>query len=303
MTQRSVDTIRIELDGTSLAATRRRRSSEDEDAPTVLLLHGWPGSRHDFDAVIDTLPTESGDLVAPDLPGFGDTTIDPSDIDPSTYRRLVRDAVHGLLDAVDARSVLAVGYDLGASIAQELARSDSRVHALVLGAPVYAGIGERRFEPAVQAELWYQQLHRQPWTPALVSHDRATVDIYLRHFYTHWWGTGRVDDTHFSQVVNTYSRPRAFEDSITWYRAPTHGTTPAASPAPALIGQPATVLWGERDPVNPPRFADRLGEYFTDHTLTVLPGCGHFIPLEKPAEMAQAIQHALARLHGVDAVS
>jgi pimeloyl-ACP methyl ester carboxylesterase len=47
-------------------------------------------------------------------------------------------------------------------------------------------------------------------------------------------------------------------------------------------------------------WADRLGETFLDHELTLLPGIGHFVPLEAPEETIHAIQRALflAESHG-----
>jgi pimeloyl-ACP methyl ester carboxylesterase len=42
----------------------------------------------------------------------------------------------------------------------------------------------------------------------------------------------------------------------------------------------AVVAWGELDPVIPAAWADRLGETFLDHELSLLPGIGHFVPFE-----------------------
>jgi pimeloyl-ACP methyl ester carboxylesterase len=59
---------------------------------------------------------------------------------------------------------------------------------------------------------------------------------------------------------------------------------------PLAIAQPTVVLWGERDPVVPIRCADRLDEYFQDVVLERLPGAGHFIPRESPADVVEAIR-------------
>jgi pimeloyl-ACP methyl ester carboxylesterase len=199
--------------------------------------------------------------------------------------------LQAILNQIRATRVVVVGYDLGATVAQHLAGVDERVRGLVLGCPPYPGVGQRRFEPAVQAELWYQQLHLQPWAPRLVAHDRTTVEVYLRHFYTHWWGDGAVDEEHFQRTVDLYSAPGAFEASIGWYRARSRDRiSPARSSTPApVITTPTIVLWGDADPVMPIRFADRLGEHFADVELVELKGVGHFIPLEAAAEVAAAI--------------
>lgn len=47
------------------------REAGDRDAPTILLLHGFPSSSHEFRHLIPALATSGFHLVAPDLPGFG----------------------------------------------------------------------------------------------------------------------------------------------------------------------------------------------------------------------------------------
>ena len=39
-------------------------------APPVVLLHGWPGNRHDYRHVVPLL-TDAADVIVPDLRGFG----------------------------------------------------------------------------------------------------------------------------------------------------------------------------------------------------------------------------------------
>ena len=48
------------------------RSAGNPDAPTILLLHGFPSASHMFRDLIPEL-AESYHVVAPDLPGFGMT--------------------------------------------------------------------------------------------------------------------------------------------------------------------------------------------------------------------------------------
>jgi pimeloyl-ACP methyl ester carboxylesterase len=270
------------------------------ETDTVVLLHGWPGTSDDWTLVADAMQPLPAQTVIVDLRGFGRSlTLDHDPQRPPTPQDHLRDIVE-VLDEVNARDVVVGGYDLGATLAQQLAVSDRRVRSLVLGAPAYPGIGERRFEPAVQRELWYQHFHQLPWAARLVAHDRQTVATYLRHFYTHWWGDGAVDSEHFSSLVDAYSRPGAFEQSIAWYRA-RHRQRTGTKAEPrnsAPLAVPTTVLWGAADPVNPARFADRLNDFFSDVRLTVLPGKGHFLPLEAPEQFAAALSDSLRHATG-----
>jgi pimeloyl-ACP methyl ester carboxylesterase len=65
-------------------------------------------------------------------------------------------------------------------------------------------------------------------------------------------------------------------------------------PAPgARLPVPTTVLWGEREPLLPVAWSDRLDEFFADVDLRVLPGIGHFAPLEPPDAVANAVRERL----------
>jgi pimeloyl-ACP methyl ester carboxylesterase len=46
------------------------------------------------------------------------------------------------------------------------------------------------------------------------------------------------------------------------------------------------------DPLFPAAWADRLDEFFTSATLQMMPGAGHFSPLEAPETFAAAIRAA-----------
>src|SRR5262245_37649083 len=56
------------------------REAGPKDAPTIVLLHGFPSSSREFDTLIPLLATRYH-LVAPDFPGFGQSDA-PS---PSSY--------------------------------------------------------------------------------------------------------------------------------------------------------------------------------------------------------------------------
>jgi pimeloyl-ACP methyl ester carboxylesterase len=56
------------------------REAGSKDAPTIVLLHGFPSSSREFDALIPLLATRYH-LIAPDFPGFGQSDAPP----PSVY--------------------------------------------------------------------------------------------------------------------------------------------------------------------------------------------------------------------------
>jgi pimeloyl-ACP methyl ester carboxylesterase len=266
--------------------------------PPVVLLHGWPGSRADHRAVIPLL-SDHADVVVPDLRGFGGS--DRHDAPPpEAYSADAQAAsVLGLIDELGLDRPVLSGYDVGSRVAQAVARlRPGAVRALVLSPPL-PGVGERILTPEAQREFWYQPFHQLPLSDALIDGGERAVRVYLRHFWDHWSAPGwTLDDTHFEELVRLYARPGAFRASIAWYRAGAGAVAHSLrerAPTPAQrLAIPTTVLWGEDEPLFPVAWSDRIGAFFADVDLRVLPGVGHFAPLEAPGSVAGAISERLA---------
>ncbi len=269
-----------------------------QGAPRVLLLHGWPGFWYDWRRVLP-LVAQFTAVVAMDLRGFG-FSAKPDWSPRSAYSPEAQAKnVLALLDHLQVEQVILVGYDVGARVAQMLARmAPQRVQALVLSAPVYPGYGARPLEPDAQRERWYQHFHMLPQADEIIGHDQETVRLYLSHFYDHWVGNKQaLRPREFEEIVKAYTQPGAVRGSIAWYRAGAgSGQVALASQntPPVPITQPTAVLWGETDPVLPAAWGDRLAEYFS-HLLHVqfLPGVGHFVPFEAPEAVVEAIRTVL----------
>src|SRR5512143_629901 len=66
------------LDRTIRVAYEHAEPSGDSRAPTVVLLHGSPGGKHDFQHVLPELARRYR-VIVPDLPGFGASEHDVPD--------------------------------------------------------------------------------------------------------------------------------------------------------------------------------------------------------------------------------
>lgn len=261
--------------------------------PPVVLLHGWPGMRTDYQALVPLVSGET-EVVVPDLRGFGDS--DKHAVEPGTGYSAAAQArsVVGLIEELALTPVVLAGYDIGSRIAQAVARAaPERVAALVL-APPLPGAGDRVLEPDAQREYWYQPFHRLEVSDQLLDGDPDAIRTYLRHFWSHWSGpTFELPGADLDRLVDRYAMPGAFAASIGWYRAGS-GTVATSlaerePPAGERIAQPTRVLWPEHDPLFPPAWADRLGAWFANVTVTPLRDAGHFSPLEAPEAFAAAI--------------
>jgi pimeloyl-ACP methyl ester carboxylesterase len=278
------------VDGFSLAYDRHGAG-----APAVLL-HGWPGHRGDYRDVAARLEPHA-DVVVPDLRGFGES--DRHDRPPKeAYSADAQAAsVLGLIDELGLDRPVLVGYDVGSRVARAIAATrPGAIRALVLSPPM-PGAGERILHTD---EYWYQPFHRLALAENLLDGNPDAVRAYLRHFWEHWSAPGwALAPDRFDEIVALYGRRGAFTSSIAWYRSGSSGVATALSeraPAPAdRIALPTIVLWPEVDPLFPPAWSDRLGEFYASVKLEPLAGVGHFVPLEAPDTVAEATVRALRR--------
>jgi pimeloyl-ACP methyl ester carboxylesterase len=60
------------------------------------------------------------------------------------------------------------------------------------------------------------------------------------------------------------------------------------------IMSPVHLLWGADDTEAPVRVAEAAMSLLADSSLEVLPGVGHFVPIEAPGALGKAIDGALA---------
>jgi pimeloyl-ACP methyl ester carboxylesterase len=280
------------VDGFAIAYER------EGSGPPVVLLHGWPGDRHDYREVRERLGA-GADVVVPDLRGFGES--DKHARDPAGAYSAAAQArsVVGLLDELGLERPVVAGYDIGSRVAQALARAfPGRVRALVLSPPL-PGAGDRVLSPEAQREFWYQAFHQLPLVEEILDGDRAAVRAYLLHFWSHWSGPRLAQsDAELDRLADRYGAPGAMSASVAWYRAGSGTVAMSLAESPPepddRIAAPTTVLWPELDPLFPPAWGDRVHEHFGNATLRALRGVGHFVPLEAPDDMASAIRAALA---------
>ena len=66
------------------------------------------------------------------------------------------------------------------------------------------------------------------------------------------------------------------------------------------IRAPAIAICGREDKLTPPRYSEVLAQHIVDASLKLIDNAGHMVMLEKPAEVAQAIQSFTSQLMAED---
>jgi pimeloyl-ACP methyl ester carboxylesterase len=259
--------------------------------PPVVLLHGWPGDRTDYEALVPLL-ADRADVIVPDLRGFGasDKHLEP----PADAYSAVAQArsVVGLIEELGLEPPVIAGYDVGSRIAQAIARdTPGALRALVVSPPL-PGAGERVLTADAMREFWYQAFHQLSLVEQVIDGDPAAVRAYLAHFWRHWSGPEyEPSEERLDHLAEVYGARGAMTASVGWYRAGSGmvASSLAEGDAPTVITTPTTVLWQSDDPLFPRAWSDRLERFFSDFELRPLDGVGHFTPLEAPRAFAGAI--------------
>jgi pimeloyl-ACP methyl ester carboxylesterase len=106
------------------------REAGPSDAPVILLLHGFPTASHMFRDLIPLL-ADRYRLIAPDLPGFGQTKTPPRGTFDFTFERLT-DVVEGFTEALSIDRYALYLFDYGAPVGLRLAtRHPEQVSAII----------------------------------------------------------------------------------------------------------------------------------------------------------------------------
>jgi pimeloyl-ACP methyl ester carboxylesterase len=107
------------------------REAGPKDAPTILLLHGFPTSSHMFRILIPALADEFH-LVAPDYPGFGQGSAPPVGQFDYSFDKLA-DVVEKFTEQIGLKQYALYVQDYGAPVGYRLAvRHSERVTGLVV---------------------------------------------------------------------------------------------------------------------------------------------------------------------------
>jgi 2-succinyl-6-hydroxy-2,4-cyclohexadiene-1-carboxylate synthase len=234
---------------------------------SVVLLHGFSGTRHAWDGVIELLDRERYRPLALDLPGHGDASDAQQ---PITFAG----CVHAVLAAAPGRFTLC-GYSLGGRIALHVALvAPERIGRLVL---VSSGAGiedtrERASRRAADEEL------------AL-----ALENAPFEQFIERWRAQPLF--AHEPPAVGELAREEQRRNRPAALAAVLRGIgTGAMQPLWDRLGElsmPVTILVGERD-AKYLSIGQRMVERLPDAKLQVVTG-GHGLPLENPAAIAQAL--------------
>jgi pimeloyl-ACP methyl ester carboxylesterase len=272
--------------------------SADPDAPTVVLLHGWPDSFLRFERVLPLL--REVHVVVPCLPGYPYAGV------PGSSGAAMADPIAAMLAELGAERYVVSGGDIGSGVAEALARrSPDRVAALHLTDvpsshlaaidPESRTPDERRYAAAV--EQWRmreggylaEQATRPNTLAAALGDSPAGLAAWIVEKLRGWSDCD-------GDVESVFPR----DDLLTWvtlyWLTGSVGTSfaPYALREPPVHGRvaaPTAVTLFPVDPVHAPReYAQRT---FDVRVWDEQRSGGHFAAWERPEAFVQGVRAAL----------
>lgn len=249
-------------------------SAGPEDAPeAVVFLHGNPGSRLDWQALVEGIG-EFGRAIAFDMPGFGGSDA------PRYFGYRVEDYaafIDAALDQLGVRRAHLVVHDFGGAFGFCWAAQ----HPEALESVVMFNTGTwtharwhrvaRLWRRPVVGELVMALTNRRAWRKSLSAGPALPPAMIDRMYDDFDRDTRRA-------VLRLYrSTPLPYPAAASWVRTL------------AELDRPALIVWGAADPFLGPRRVEDLHEPFPSAEVVRLDGSGHFPFADNPRAAAEAV--------------
>ena len=303
---------------------------EQGAGPLVLMCHGWPESWYSWRHQIAALAEAGFQAVAPDQRGYGQTER-PEPIEAYNILQLAGDIV-GLVNEMGAEPVVIVGHDWGAPVAwySALLRPDLFRAVALLSVPylprssvrpsvaLSAMAGDKNFyqlyfqEPGkVERELeedprrtMAMMLYSASGDPPenrrwrfLFEKNERFIDTGVMPEKLPPWLTEKDLDFFAGEFKRT-----GFRGGLNWYRNIDRNWELTPFLDGAKVRQPALFIAGDADPVIPMTGGVNGAYAALDVTMpnlrkkVLIPGAGHWIQQERPAEVNRLLIEFLKSL-------
>jgi pimeloyl-ACP methyl ester carboxylesterase len=267
-----------------------------DDAPPVILLHGFPESHRTWRGLVPLLSNRFR-MIMPDQRGFAGSDA-PHDKDEYTTDKIVAD-LFALVDRLGLGRFALVGHDWGGAVAWAAAlRGDPRLERLaIINAPHPVVFQKTLIEDADQrAASQYITAFRTP------GFEQAVEAMGWETFFDKSFG-GHVDLALISseeraEYLAEWTQPGVFSAMLNWYRAAQVVVPPPSITVPLPdfllkafphVKVPTLVVWGMKDQALLPVQLNGLETLVEDLRIERIGDAGHFVPWEKPDAVAAAL--------------
>ncbi len=252
----------------------------------AICLHGFPEHSVSWRHQLPMLGELGYKAWAPNLRGYGNTTIPPF-LEDYGIEHLMED-VGALIDAAGCSEVVLIGHDWGAVIAWQFAIQKIRpLDKLIICNVPHPGPMQRELRGWKQLKKsWYFFFFQIPWLPEflLTPRGKGGMGEMIRN-------SSARPEMYPDEVINLYtenaSRPGGMTAMINYYRGMLRGGGAKRMQAAGLpnIETPTLMLWGEDDMALSKETTYGTAQYVNDFTIRYLPRISHWVQQDAPVEV------------------
>ena len=246
----------------------------------LILLHGYAETSRMWRPIIPAL-AERFTVIAPDLPGIGDSDIPANGLDMKSAA--IR--IHDLAKSLGVQKAEVVGHDIGLMVAYAYAAQfPSEVTKLVLMDAFLPGVAG--WEAVYNNPgIWHFRFNG-PTPEALVQGRERT-------YFDYFWNDFAADKTHSIPEADreayaaAYARPRRMHAGWAYFVSFLQAAKDFAQLSQTKLTMPVLTIGGEKS------LGEALGQQArlvaTDATVVVLKNTGHWVLEEQPKETTDAL--------------
>src|SRR5712672_3242999 len=248
--------------------------------PTVILLHGYAETSRMWRPIIPQL-AERFKVIAPDLPGIGDSAIPAGGLDMKSAAT----SIHALVRILGVEKARVVGHDIGLMVAYAYAAQfPAETEKLVVMdafLPGVAGWEDVYNNPGI----WHFRFNGP--TPEALVHGRE------RTYFEHYWNDFAADRTHSipeaDRVAYTaaYARPGRMRAGWGYFVSFPQAAKDFAQLSQKKLTMPVLSIGGEK--ANGVLMGQQMKLVASDVTVIVLKNAGHWLMEEQQKETMDAL--------------
>ena len=240
---------------------------------TVLLLHGYTQTSRMWRPIMPHL-AEKFTVIAPDLPGIGDSDIPKDGLDMKNAA--VR--IHGLVKSLGVEKAEVVGHDIGLMVAYAYAAQfpsqTAKLAVMDAFLPGVAGWEDVYNDPGI----WHFRFNGE--TPEMLVKGRERI------YFDYFWNDFAADKTHSipdadrAAYVAAYSRPGRMRAGWGYFVSFQQAAKDFAELSKTKLTMPVLAIGGAK--ANGDVLGQQMKLVATNATVVVLPDTGHWVLDEQP---------------------
>jgi pimeloyl-ACP methyl ester carboxylesterase len=248
--------------------------------PAVILLHGYTETSHMWRPIIPQLAGKFT-VIAPDLPGIGDSAVPKDGIDMKTSA--IR--IHALVKSLGIEKARIVGHDIGLMVAYAYAAQfPTETEKLVLMDAFLPGVPG--WEPIYNNPgIWHFRFNGP--TPEALVKGRERI------YFEHYWNDFAADKTHSlteadrAAYTAAYARPGRMHASWQYFVSFIQAAKDFSELSKTRLTMPVLAIGGEK--ANGQALGEQMKLVATNPQIIVLKNTGHWLMEENFRETSEAL--------------